>query len=125
VSMRGIDRNAQEDAREVTMNAGSAFGIGAVVDPGGSYRIVYDIPKPPTGKVSLIMATGPNEVVGEMDITQQLTHAAEKGWREMIVTDQCVDKLGGAVIFFSEEAFVMRIASVRREVLPEGTACSF
>lgn len=125
VSIRGVDRNAQEDAREVTMNAGSAFGIGAVVDPGGAYRIVYDIPKAPTGNVSLIMAAGPNEVVGELDITQQLTHAAEKGWREMVITDQCVDELGGGVIFFSEEAFVMRIASVRREVLPEGTACSF
>ncbi len=117
---RGYDRDAQEDAREVTMRAGSYFGLEQASDTGGAYRIAYEVVSRPTGKVTI--RSGDGEA---LDITRQIELAYFKGWREMTITQDCLDGLGSRLAFESAGEVTLRISSVRREEMPEGTQCSF
>jgi beta-glucosidase len=124
VSVRGYDRNAQEDAREIAMMAGSGF---AFVQENGShdaYRITYEVVTRPDAPVSLLVGDRGAET-SVIDVTPHFAHAFDKGWRQMVITEDCAPGLGREIQFSTEGDIIFRIASVRRENLPEGTECSF
>ncbi len=125
IAVRGFDRNAQEDAREIRMAAGSLLGIGTEEQDSRAYRLIYEVPQRPTGTVTLGFAQM-GDAGAMIDITQQMAHAAEKGWREMIITEACAgDLTGRGLAFLSEADFTFRIAEVTRVEAAEGTECSF
>ncbi|WP_255553913.1 glycoside hydrolase family 3 protein [Sphingomicrobium clamense] len=120
ITATGLDRNAQEDARQIRFAPGASFDL---QQQGGSsgigYRIAYEVLERPTAPV--VMRVGGETV----DITHQLSVAAGKGWREMIVTEACAADLGPSIGFASQGAFTMRIGTVVREEFAQGTDCSF
>ncbi len=120
VLVRGYDRNAQEDAREVTMRANSRFGLSQTPDTGGAYRITYEVVTRPTAPIKL--RVGEDALV---DLTQPFAVAHGKGWREMLITEQCAPGLGNRIRFETDAEVTFRIASVVREDVAEGTTCSF
>ena len=117
--MRGIDRNAQEDSREITFAPGSSLTIAQDGEGAGAYRIVYRVKQRPSQPVTVTTGTA------TVDLTQPLSVAAEKDWREMIITEQCAAGLGDSLTFTSAGAFSFDIATIAREELAEGTDCSF
>lgn len=117
VVVRGLDRNAQEDARAI------AFGTGTSLDfsgpqGGNAYRIEYQVAQRPSGTV--VLSSGGST----LDITQNLSVAEGKGWREMLLTRDCLEGLSNALTIASEAPFEIRIASIALEDT-EGTQCSF
>lgn len=125
ISVVGYDRNAQEDARQITMAQGSAFAIGSNDTDARAYRVLYEVPQRPTGTITLKIATF-GDVANTIDITQNMAHAAEKGFREMIITEACAGDLSDRGLrFTSSAAFTWRIAEVSRVEVAEGTQCSF
>ncbi|WAT17558.1 glycoside hydrolase family 3 C-terminal domain-containing protein [Aurantiacibacter sp. MUD11] len=123
VSVRGIDRNAQEDAREITMQAGSRFGIEQSEGGEGAFRITYQVDSRPTAPVRLTVGTGGDATT--LDVTRRFEHAAGKGWREMVITEECAPGLGDRIEFATQGNLLWGIASVTREEVPEGTECTF
>jgi beta-glucosidase len=123
VTVRGFDRNAQEDARQVAMRAGSRFGLAQTRDSGGAWRITYEVVTRPTAPITLQVGTG--EGATSLDLTTHFAHAHEKGWREMVITPACAAGAGPRIAFATQGDVTFRIASVRRELLPEGTPCAF
>ena len=123
VAIRGVDRNAQEDAREITMQPGSRFGI---VQPDAStaaYRITYQVLGRPTGPVTLRVGDAQGGTV--IDVTREFQHAGDKSWRDMVITAACAPTLGDRIEFATGSPLTFGIASITREDLPEGTECSF
>jgi beta-glucosidase len=116
---RGIDRNRQEDAREIAFSPGSNLMFSQPKNGVGAYRITYNLPSQPESPVTL--------TVGEttIDVTRQLTLSAGKGWREMVITEACAPGLGRTIAFTSQGALKLQVAAVAREVMPEGADCSF
>jgi beta-glucosidase len=119
IMARGIDRTRQEDAREITFAPGSALVIGQSGQGSGDYRIAYSVPNNPTGSVTVTVGGS------TIDITSDLLVGAGKGWREMILTGQCAPGLGDRIEIRSTGELKLQIASIARQELPEGTACSF
>ena len=120
VTVRGYDRDAQEDAREVYMRAGSRFGLRQDRDSGGAYRISYEVVTRPAAPVAL--RVGEDAVV---NLTDHFALALGKGWREMLITDACAPGLGNRIRFETEGDITFRISSITREDVAEGTPCSF
>ncbi len=120
VTARGYDRNAQEDAREIAMAAGSRLTLAQEEDSGGAYRITYEVLARPTAPVTLYLGE-----TGEVDLTPHFAHAFEKGWREMVITPACAGSLAQSISFATEGTISFRIVEIAREALPEGTACTF
>lgn len=123
VAVRGIDRNAQEDAREIILQPGARFGISQSEATASAYRITYQVVGRPVEPVTLIVGNG--DQVTKLDVSREFQHAGDKGWREMIVTSACAATLGERIEFASEGELTFGIASVSREELPEGTECAF
>ena len=125
VSVRGYDRSAQEDAREVQLAPGARFGLTQMRDSGGAYRIAYEVVTRPSAPIMLRLF---NEEGGEpgsaIDLTRHFAHGWQKGWREMLITESCAPGLGKSIAFDTEGDITFRISSVRREQVPEGTACT-
>jgi beta-glucosidase len=119
VLVRGFDRDAQEDSREITMRAGSYFGLEQSNNTGGVYRIDYEVVTRPAGTIRLRSG---NAV---LDVTAQFELATAKGFREMVVTESCLAGLGKRIAFESDGDVTFRISSVKREEVAEGTECSF
>jgi beta-glucosidase len=113
---RGIDKDRQEDAREITFGPGASLTLSGEGE--GAFLITYDIASAP-GRVTA--------TYGEttIDITEGLTVAAGKGWRDMVLTQQCLGTSGDSLTITSEAPLQIRIASISRQNLPEGTPCSF
>lgn len=120
VTVSGYDRDAQEDAREVYMRAGSRFGLRQDRDSGGAYRIAYEVVTRPAAPVAL--RVGEDAVV---NLTDHFALALGKGWREMLITDACAPGLGNRIRFETEGDITFRISSITREDVAEGTPCSF
>lgn len=119
VLARGFDRDAQEDSREITMRAGSYFGLEQSNDTGGAYRIAYEVVTRPTGAVRLKSGDS------ALDVTAQIELAQGKGWREMTVSEACLVGAGRRLSFESDGEVTFRISSVKREEVADGTECSF
>ncbi len=116
---RGIDRERQEDAREITFGPGASLTLAQDGAGSGAYRILYNIANQPAGKVTLAVG---DDVV---DITRNLALSAGKGWREMIVSADCVPGLEDSITITSDAPLVLQIGRVAREEMPDGTECSF
>ncbi|MFN6935758.1 MAG: glycoside hydrolase family 3 C-terminal domain-containing protein, partial [Tsuneonella sp.] len=116
---KGIDRNRQEDAREIAFAPGASLVFAQPTNGTGAYRITYNLPAQPERPVRITV--GSNVI----DVTRQLALSAGKGWREMIITEACAPGLGPNIGLASEGPLTIQIASVSREVMPKGADCSF
>lgn len=118
VSMRGIDRDAQEDSRELKFSSGGSVTISG---PGEAeaYRIVYEIPDRPMGKVTITSGDS------TMDVTQGLSVAAGKGWREMILTPACLPQLTNELRIDTETDLTLRLHTIQRENIDDAANCAF
>ena len=116
---RGVDYLRQEDAREISFGPGSTLTLTQKGEGAGAYRILYNLSAPPAGKVTLTVG---GEVV---DVTSQLKLGAGRGWREMIITDDCAPTLSGSFSIGTEAPITMRIAKISRQDMPKGAQCSF
>ena len=116
---RGVDKDRQEDAREITFGPGAALTLEQQGGGSGDYRILYNLGTAPAGRVTV--------KVGDttVDITRQLELSAGKGWREMIITAACAPGLGDSLTLRTEAPMVLQLARVERQALPDGAECSF
>lgn len=119
VVLRGYDRDAQEDSREISMPQGTYFGVVQSNDTGGAYRIAYEVVTRPSGAIRLRSGDS------ELDVTAQFELAQAKGWREMVISEACLADVGPRLSFEAEGEVTFRISSIKREDLTEGTECSF
>ena len=117
----GLDRNAQEDARAISFGPGAFLElVQAGGDSGYGYRVTYEVQTRPSAAVYL--KVGASE---PLDVTQELSVAEGKGYREMILTDACMADLGPSLTITSQGPFKMNIGTVVREEFAQGTDCSF
>lgn len=118
VSLQGYDKDAQEDAREITFAPGGSIEISGP-GAGEAYRIVYEVTDRPDGKVHIQSGDA------TFDATLDISVAAGKGWREMVLTPACLPTLTSSLGFEAEAALTLRIDTIVREDLGDGTPCSF
>lgn len=114
----GIDRNAQEDARQITFGPQTALDLSGP-QGGNAYKIEYLVAERPAAPVTL--SSGGSR----FDISQELLVAEGKGWRTMVLTEQCLAGLSNALTISSEAPFALQISSITRDNIAEGTECSF
>jgi beta-glucosidase len=114
----GVDRRAQEDARRIAFGPGARFSLTGPAS-GAAFRITYQVTARPAGPVT-VTAGGK-----ALDITQGLTVAEGKGWREMVLSAKCLDEAGGKLTFASEAPFALQIGEVTRDEAAAGAECSF
>lgn len=118
ITARGIDRNRQEDAREIAFAPGSTLTFAQRSKGTGAFRIVYALTDAPVAPVTLSVGNA------TLDVTAALALSAGKGWREMIVTEQCAPGLGDSLAWSSSAVLTLRIASISRQNIPADAACS-
>lgn len=116
---RGVDYLRQEDAREINFGPGAALTLTQKGEGKGAYRILYNLAAQPAGKVTVTVGGT------AVDVTSQLKLSAGKGWREMIITNDCAPMLGSSISIGTEAPITMRIAKISRQDMPEGAQCSF
>ncbi|WP_241461711.1 glycoside hydrolase family 3 protein [Aurantiacibacter luteus] len=124
VTARGFDRNAQEDAREIAMRAGSQIAFVEPQGSGNAYRLTYEVLTRPTAPVTLVTGTE-GGATSTLDVTQHFAHAEGKGFREMLITDACVGQLGNLFALRTASNLTFRIAGMERIEVAEGTTCAF
>lgn len=117
VVARGVDKERQEDAREITFGPGAELTLAGEGD--GAVLVEYSIDRAPAGTVQLELGDK------SMDVSGELTLAAGKGWREMVLTPQCLDTAGDSLTIRTTAPMQIRVSSVVRQSLPQGTSCSF
>lgn len=119
VSARGIDRNRQEDAREIKLAAGSSITLKQSGTGQGDYRLTYSVQNAPGAPVTV--------TVGDtvLDVTSDFAVGAGKGWREMVLTGACIAEMGDSITFETEGPLTINFAEIARQEMPEGTDCSF
>ena len=115
----GFDYERQEDAREITFGPNAKLTFTQQGEGEGDYRILYNLGAQPAGNVTLTVGDA------EIDVTAQLRLSAGKGWREMIITEDCVPKLGNSFAIESDAPMSLKIAKIVRQDMPEGAQCSF
>src|SRR3546814_336189 len=76
ISARGIDRNAQEDARAISFQPGASLVIEGPAGRGG-LRIAYAVDQRPAGSVTLSAGNA------SFDLTRALAVAEGTGWSDM------------------------------------------
>lgn len=114
----GIDRRAQEDARRITFGPGAKISFTGP-DSGAAFRIAYQVLNRPAGPVTV---TAGGKAV---DITQGLSVAEGKGWREMVLTPACLGSTGGKLTFASAAPFAFQISEITRDEKAANVECSF
>jgi beta-glucosidase len=118
IVVTGVDRRAQEDARRI------AFGPGAKITLTGpasdaAWRISYSVTSRPAAPVT-VTAGGT-----ALDITQGLSVAEGKGWREMVLSKACLGEAGGKLTFSSTAPFAFQISEITRSEGDAAAECSF
>jgi beta-glucosidase len=114
----GVDRRAQEDARRIAFGPGAKLSLTGP-DSGAAWRIAYQVNARPAGPVTVTAGGKP------MDITQGLSVAEGKGWREMVLTPACLGTAGGKLTFASEAPFAFQIGEITRDDTAASAECSF
>ncbi|HEY6964746.1 MAG TPA: glycoside hydrolase family 3 C-terminal domain-containing protein, partial [Erythrobacter sp.] len=114
----GVDRKAQEDARRITFGPGAKLTLTGP-DSGAAWRITYLVANRPAGPVT-VTAGGK-----ALDITQGLSVAEGKGWREMVLTPACLGSTGKALTFSSTAPFAFQISEITRDEAAAKAECSF
>ncbi|WP_235901102.1 glycoside hydrolase family 3 protein [Pontixanthobacter aquaemixtae] len=119
IAARGFDYQRQEDAREITFGPNAKLTLSQAGAGTGDYLVLYNLEDQPAGTVTLTL--------GEtaIDITPQLRLSAGKGWREMVITENCAPGLGESFSISSDAPMQMKIARIKRQSMPEGAQCSF
>ena len=115
----GLDKDRQEDARTLVFGPGAALTFTGDEDVTGAWRILYNLGPAPAGRIT---ATSGDT---EFDMTSGLTVSSGKGWREIILTEECLPGLDETLTIRSEVPLEFAIAEVSRQTMPEGTTCSF
>jgi len=115
----GIDRRAQEDARRIAFGPGARLTLTGPAS-GAAWRIAYQVTARPVGPVTVTAGGGK-----PLDVTQGLSVAEGKGWREMVLTKACLGQAGGALTFASEAPFAVQISAISRDEAAAGAECSF
>ena len=118
ITARGIDRNAQEDAREIAFAPGAALTLSGPTGE-GALVLQYRIDARPAGKVTL--AAG----ASTYDATQSLSVAEGKGWRTMVLTRACLAGLDQALTIRSDAPLRIAIAQIARDTVLDQADCSF
>lgn len=114
----GVDRRAQEDARRITFGPGAKISFTGP-ESGAAFRISYQVLNRPAGPVT-VTAGGK-----ALDITQGLSVAEGKGWREMVLTPACLGSTGGKLTFSSTAPFAFQISEITRDEAAASAECSF
>jgi len=115
----GVDRRAQEDARRIAFGPGAKLTLKGPAS-GAAFRITYLVGARPAAPVT-VTAGGSRA----LDITQGLSVAEGKGWREMVLSAKCLGETGGTLTFASEAPFAFQIGEVTRDETAAGAECSF
>ena len=115
----GIDRRAQEDARRIAFGPGAKLTFSGPAS-GAAWRIAYQVTARPAAAVTVTAGSG-----RALDITQGLTVAEGKGWREMVLTKACLGEAGGKLAFASQAPFAFQISAITRDESAADAECSF
>ncbi len=118
ITATGVDRKAQEDARRIAFAPGAKLTLTGP-DSGAGWRITYQVTARPGAGVSVTAGDKP------LDITQGLSVAEGKGWREMVLTPACLGTTGAKLTFASKGAFTLQISEIAREEGAATAECSF
>ncbi|RNJ63391.1 MAG: glycoside hydrolase family 3 protein [Porphyrobacter sp. IPPAS B-1204] len=118
ITATGVDRKAQEDARRIAFAPGAKLTLTGP-DSAAAWRITYQVTARPKGPVT-VMAGGK-----ALDITQGLSVAEGKGWREMVLTPACLGTTGAKLTFASKSAFTVQISEIARDEVAATAECSF
>ena len=86
---------------------------------GEAFRIVYEVPERPAGNVFI----GSGE--STYDATLGVSVAAGKGWREMVITQDCLPDLSNDLKIEADAAFTLRLDTIVRESMDPATECAF
>lgn len=114
---RGIDKDRQEDARNLTFGPGGSLTL---TGPGeGAFVISYNLPGAPAGSVSVSSGGDP------VELSPRLTISAGKGWREMVLTEACLGELSDSLTIATDAPLEFSVVEISRRELPAGTQCSF
>jgi len=114
----GVDRRAQEDARRIAFGPGARLSLTGPASA-AAFRIIYQVTNRPAAPVT-VTAGGKS-----LDITQGLSVAEGKGWREMVLSTKCLGEAGGKLTFASEAPFAFQIGEITRDEAAAGAECSF
>jgi beta-glucosidase len=118
ITATGIDRKAQEDARRIAFAPGAKLALTGPESSAG-WRITYQIADRPKGAVTV------NAGGKALDITQGLSVAAGKGWREMVLNSACLGDVGETLTFASKGKLVIEISEIARDDRTADAECSF
>ncbi|MDC8754651.1 glycoside hydrolase family 3 N-terminal domain-containing protein [Erythrobacter sp. sf7] len=118
ITATGIDRKAQEDARLVAFAPGAKLRLTGPESEAG-WRIAYQVEDRPKSQVT-VTADGK-----ALDITQKLSVAEGKGWREMVLTSACLGEVGEQLTFSSKGKFAIQISEIARDENAADAECSF
>ncbi|MCL4673855.1 MAG: glycoside hydrolase family 3 protein, partial [Sphingomonadaceae bacterium] len=116
---KGLDRTRQEDARVVTFAPGASLTLTGDGKAKGAFVVQYNLAASPTAPVTV--------KVGDtvLDITSNFAVSGGKGWREMVLTGQCVPEDANSLTITSDGPISLSISGIARTQLPQGTDCSF
>lgn len=115
----GVDRRAQEDARRIVFGPGARLTLTGPAS-GAAWRIAYQVTSRPAGPVTVTAGGGM-----AFDITQGLSVAEGKGWREMVLTSACLGAAGDKLTFASKAPFALQISEITRDEAAASAECSF
>jgi len=119
VVVTGVDKKAQEDARRIAFGPGAKLSLTGPAS-GAAWRITYLVANRPAGPVTVTAGSGK-----PLDITQGLTVAEGKGWRQMVLTPACLGEAGGKLTFASAAPFAFQISEITRDEAAAKAECSF
>ena len=98
ITATGLDRRAQEDARKIAFTPGAKLTLtGPASD--AAWRITYQVTARPGSAVTV---TAGGKV---LDITQGMSVAEGKGWREMVLSAKCLGTTGGKLTFGADGSY--------------------
>ena len=118
ITATGVDRKAQEDARRIAFAPGAKLSLTGP-ESSAAWRITYQVTARPGSAVTVTAG-------GKMlDITQGLSVAEGKGWREMVLTPACLGTTGAKLTFASKGAFTLQISEIARDDGATTAECSF
>jgi beta-glucosidase len=118
ITATGLDRRAQEDARRIVFAPGAKLALTGP-DSSAGWRITYSVNARPDAPVTVTAGGKP------LDITQGLSVAEGKGWREMVLAKSCLGETGDRLTFAAQGNFTIQIAEIARTEAGDATQCSF
>ncbi len=119
ISAKGLDRTRQEDARVVNFAPGASLTLTGDGKAKGAFVLQYNLAASPSAPVTV--------KVGDtvIDVTANLAVSGGKGWREMVLTSQCIPEDANSLTITSSGPISLSISGITRSQLPQGTDCSF